>query len=119
LLRRYKLEPEQMLVIVDDLDLPLGRVRVRPNGGHGGQNGLKSIVAVAGKEFPRIRIGIGRPVVGDQPSWDPEIVARWVLSDPPPDQRRVLDEAIVQAADAALCCLDEGIEAAMNRFNRG
>lgn len=120
LLRRYKLKPEQMLLIYDDLDLPVGRVRVRAGGGTGGQKGMKSIVAAAGsQEFPRIRIGIGRPVVGDQPTWDPEHISRWVLGDPPSEQRRLLDDAVERAADAAIACLDQGVEVAMNQFNRG
>lgn len=120
LLRKYKLAAGRMLLIYDELDLPVGRVRVRENGGSGGQKGMKSILAAAGtQEFPRIRIGIGRPVVGDKPSWDPEHVADWVLSNPPAEQRRLLEAAADTAADAALCCLEEGVQAAMNRFNGG
>ncbi|HEY7294631.1 MAG TPA: aminoacyl-tRNA hydrolase [Dehalococcoidia bacterium] len=120
LLRKYKLPAGGMLLIYDELDLPLGRVRVRETGGSGGQKGMKSILAAAGtQEFPRIRIGIGRPVVGDQPSWDPEHVANWVLGNPPAEQRRLLEAAADTAADAAVCCLEEGMQAAMNRFNRG
>lgn len=120
LLRRYKLPPQQMLLIYDDLDLPVGRVRVRQSGGSGGQKGMRSIVDAAGtQEFPRIRIGIGRPVIGDEPTWDPEAIAGWVLSDPPSDQKRLLDEAVTVAADAALTCLREGVEIAMNRYNHG
>jgi len=120
LLRKYKLPAEQMLLIYDELDLPVGRVRVRESGGSGGQKGMKSILAAAGtQEFPRIRIGIGRPVVGDKPSWDPEHVADWVLGNPPAEQRRLLEAAADTAADAAICCLEEGVTAAMNRFNGG
>ncbi len=119
LLRKYKLPAGQMLLVYDELDLPVGRVRVRENGGSGGQKGMKSILAAAGtQEFPRIRIGIGRPVVGDKPSWDPEHVASWVLGNPPAEQRRLLEAAADIAADAAICCLEEGVQAAMNRFNR-
>ena len=120
LLRRYKLAPQQMVLIFDDLDLPVGRVRVRESGGTGGNKGMRSIVGAAGtQEFPRIRIGIGRPLVGDNPTWEPEAIAAWVLSDPSPDQRRLLDEAVTVAAEAAVGCLRDGVEAAMNRFNRG
>ena len=120
LLRRYYLQPEQVLLVYDDLDLPAGRVRVRENGSHGGQKGMRSIVAATGSEnFPRIRIGIGRPNVGGKPSWDPEVIAGWVLSDPAPDDRRLLDEAANRAAEAVICCLDEGVETAMNKFNHG
>jgi PTH1 family peptidyl-tRNA hydrolase len=119
LVRRYGLAPEQVLVVYDDLDLPVGRVRIRARGGHGGNNGMKSIIAALGtEEFPRVRIGIGRPLVNGEPSYDPDVVAQWVLSDPPPDERAKLDEAVARAQEAILTILDEGIEAAMNRFNR-
>jgi peptidyl-tRNA hydrolase, PTH1 family len=119
LLRRYKLPPRQMLLIYDELDLPAARVRVREKGSHGGQKGMRSIVAAAGtQDFPRIRIGIGRPLVAGEPSWDPEAVAGWVLSNPPPEQRRLLEEACAKAAEAAICCLRDGVATAMNLFNR-
>lgn len=119
LVRRYGLAPEQVLVVYDDLDLPVGRMRIRAKGGHGGNNGMKSIIAALGtQEFPRVRIGIGRPVVNGEPSYDPEVVARWVLSDPPPEERAKLDEAVARAQEAIITVLDEGLDAAMNRFNR-
>jgi PTH1 family peptidyl-tRNA hydrolase len=119
LLRRYRLEPAQMLVVYDDLDLPLARVRLRARGGHGGNRGIRSVLEAAGStEVPRVRIGIGRPVVNGQPSWEPEHVAAWVLSDPPPAEREQLDAAVQKAIDAIICILDEGIAAAMNRYNR-
>ena len=119
LLRRYRLKPAQMLVICDDLDSPVARVRLRPNGGAGGQNGMKSIIGAIGNDFPRLRIGIGRPSRGGQPSWDPEDVANWVLTDAPPSQKRLLEEAADYAAEAALAVLVDGVETAMNRFNGG
>ncbi len=119
LLRRYRLPAGRMLLIYDELDLPAGRVRVRESGGSGGQKGMKSIVAAAGTtDFPRIRIGIGRPIVGDAPSWEPEVIAGWVLGDPPPEQRKILDEAVQTASEAAIACLRDGVTAAMNQFNR-
>lgn len=118
LLRRYKITPAVMLVVCDDLDSPVGRVRVRSNGSHGGQNGLKSIVGTIGtSDFPRVRIGVGRPARGGMPSRDPEDVAGWLLADPPVAQRKLLEEAAEYAADAVLCCLQEGVTTAMNRFN--
>lgn len=118
LARRYKLAPEQVLIVYDDLDLPTGRVRLRARGSHGGNNGMKSIVAALGtQEFPRIRIGIGRPTLGGEPSWDPDVVAGWVLSDPSPADRLLLDEAVDRAQEAVLAILDDGIETAMGRFN--
>ena len=119
LLRRYKLSPREMLIVCDDLDSPVGRVRLRPDGGAGGQNGLKSIIGAIGNDFPRLRIGIGRPSRGGQPSRDPEDVSNWVLAEPPPSQKRLLEEAADYAVEAALVCLSEGVEVAMNRFNGG
>ena len=119
LARRYKLRPDQVLIVYDDLDLPVGRVRLRARGSHGGNNGLKSIVARLGsQEFPRIRIGIGRPLAAGEPTWDPEHVANHVLSDPTRAERELLDAAVERVQEAILCILDVGIETAMNTFNR-
>ncbi len=119
LARRYRLKPSQVLIVYDDLDLPVGRVRLRARGSHGGNNGMKSIVAALGTtDFPRLRIGIGRPAVGGEPSWDPEVVADWVLSDPSPADREALTAAVDRAQEAIIMALDDGVEAAMNRFNR-
>jgi peptidyl-tRNA hydrolase, PTH1 family len=119
LVRRFRVLPERLLVICDSLDLPVGTVRVRARGSHGGHNGLKSITDRLGVDaFPRIRIGIGRPLVAGEPSWDPEVIADYVLSDPPPAERRVLDDAAETVIAAVACVLEQGVEAAMNRFNR-
>ncbi|HUS83002.1 MAG TPA: aminoacyl-tRNA hydrolase [Dehalococcoidia bacterium] len=119
LVRRFRVLPERLLVICDSLDLPVGAVRVRARGSHGGHKGLKSITDRLGVDaFPRIRIGIGRPLVAGEPSWDPEAVAEYVLSDPPPSERRALDEATETVIAAVACILEQGVEAAMNRFNR-
>jgi PTH1 family peptidyl-tRNA hydrolase len=111
-------DPAHTVVVYDDLDLDVGALRVRQGGGHGGNNGMKSVVAAIGTDFIRVRIGIGRPVVGGEPSWDPEHVAAWVLSNPSPDERRILDETVKLAADAVEAVLRDGVDAAGNRFNR-
>jgi PTH1 family peptidyl-tRNA hydrolase len=119
LLRRYRLSPQHLLVVYDDLDLPLGRVRLRPRGVHGGHRGMRSIVeAIGSEDFPRIRIGIGRPEVNGEPTWEPEAVAAYVLAPMTAEERRILDEAVATAGEAILCLLAEGVEEAMNRFNR-
>jgi len=119
LLQRYHLSPQQLLVVCDDLDLPLGRVRVRASGSHGGHRGMRSIVeAIGSQDFPRIRIGIGRPQVAGEPTWEPEVVVGYVLSPMTAEERRILDEAAATAGEAILCLLSEGVETAMNRFNR-
>jgi len=120
LLQRYRLRPEEMLVICDDLELPVGRIRLRPRGSHGGHNGLRDIIStLQSEDFPRLRIGIDRPrtAAGD-PLTDPDIVALYVLREPRPEEREVLEEAVERAAEAVACLLSEGMTAARNRYNR-
>ena len=118
-LKVYGLKPEQMVVVYDDLDLPVGRVRLRPRGSHGGHNGMRSILAATGsQEFPRVRIGIGRPTVGGEPTWDPEAVAAYVLAPPGPAEREALEAAADRAAEAIEVMLREGVEPAMSHYNR-
>jgi PTH1 family peptidyl-tRNA hydrolase len=113
LVRFYKLDPAtDLLVICDDLDLPLARMRLRGRGAAGGQHGLESIIRhLSANTFARLKIGIGRPPNGRWENVD------FLLSQPRGDERIALDTAIERAADAALCWLTEGIEPAMNRFN--
>lgn len=119
LLRNFQIKPERMLVICDDLDLPVGRLRLRPGGSHGGQKGLRSIIGTIGSGgFPRLRIGIGRPVVDGEPSWEPDVVAAYVLSDPTPQEAEALQAVTAEATEAVEAVLREGLEAAMNRHNR-
>jgi PTH1 family peptidyl-tRNA hydrolase len=117
-LKVYGLKPEQMVVVYDELDLPTGRVRLRPRGSHGGHNGMRSIVsAIGSQDFPRVRIGIGRPQLNGEPTWEPEHVASWVLAPPGPSDRALLEGAADRAADAIEVMLREGMDPAMQRFN--
>jgi PTH1 family peptidyl-tRNA hydrolase len=112
LLQFYKIEPADLLVIVDEAQLETGRLRVRPEGSAGGHNGLKSIIASFGTEaFPRLRIGVGR---GDTR----RDLADHVLARFEPDERSVIDDAIGRAVDAAEVFIAEGVAPAMNKFNR-
>jgi len=106
----YKVDPADWLIVVDDVNLPLGRVRMRKMGSAGGHNGLKSVIQHLGSDFARLRIGVGR---GD-PKWD---LADHVLARFEPEERRSVEEAIGRAADAVETFVTEGIEPAMNRFN--
>lgn len=106
------------IAVYDDLDMGVGALRIRAGGGTGGHNGLKSIVEAVGKEFIRVRIGIGRPVKGGEPTWDPDAVADYVLSAPYGDERTRLEEAARLAANAIEAVILEGPDAAGNRFNR-
>jgi PTH1 family peptidyl-tRNA hydrolase len=112
LMRFYKLDRRDLLIICDDLDLPLGRMRIRARGAAGGQHGLESTIRLLGtSDFARLKIGIGRPAHGRDENVD------FLLSQPRGDERITLDAAIERAADAALAWALEGAEAAMNRFN--
>lgn len=107
------IEPDRDLVVVyDDLDLPLGRLRVRPSGGPGGHRGVASIIECLGtRDFPRLRFGIGRPPAGCD-------VVDHVLQPFSSDDERSLAARIPLAVGALEVVLAEGVEAAMNRFNR-
>jgi len=106
----YKIAPPSLLVLVDDIDLPLARLRARRAGSAGTHNGLRSVVQYIGTDFPRLRIGVGR---GD-PQWD---LADHVTSTFGADERREVEQAIASAADAVDVFLTDGIEQTMNRFN--
>ncbi len=109
LVRQFNVPLEDLVVIYDDLDLPLGKVRIRQRGSSAGHKGVESIIAALGsRDFPRIRVGIGRPD-GDEISY--------VLSDFTAEEREVVTEAIAKVADALHCILAEGIEVAMKRYN--
>lgn len=112
-LRSLDLElPERdLLVVLDDLELPLGRLRLRPQGSDGGQRGLRDVIRRLGSELvPRLRFGVGRPPAGLDP-------IDWVLQSFRPDEEQVLRRAVPRAAEAALCFLVEGAGTAMDRFN--
>ena len=118
-LKHSRTPPEKTLVIYDELDLPAGRLRLKAKGSHGGHNGLRSIAGALGStDFPRLRIGIGRPHVDGEPTWDPDVVAVWVLSDPTPQEVKTLQNAVERATKAVELILAEGVEAAMNRYNK-
>lgn len=101
-----------LLVVVDDVALPPGRIRFRPEGSPGGHNGLKSIQAALGTQsYPRLRIGVGGP----PPEAD---MADWVLSAPPEEERRLIENLFPELVEGVSTWMHEGIEAAMNRYNR-
>ena len=113
LVREYEAQPEQDLVLLyDELDLPFGSLRVRPRGRSAGHNGVESVIAALGtQEITRIRMGVGP----DHPVGDG---ARYVLSQFKKTQLAVVDEVLDQAAEAVKVILTDGVQAAMNRFNR-
>ncbi len=106
----HKIAPHDLLVVYDDLDLPLGNLRLRPKGGAGGHHGMESIIARIGtSEFPRLRVGIGRP--------NPNADVDHVLGDFAGDERTLMDETFARTSDALEVWLREGLNAAMNKFN--
>ena len=110
--RFYKIPPEKILVIFDDISLEVGRLRVRPSGSAGGHNGVKDIIARLGSsDFPRVKIGVGAK---PHPDYD---LAAWVLGRPTQAEWAKLEEVIVRALDAAECVIAEGAEKAMSRYN--
>jgi len=112
LTRFYKVPLECLLVVYDDLDLPLGSVRLRPEGGSGGHKGMRSIIEHLGtQDFPRLRIGIGRPPGRMDP-------AAYVLQDFSADERPLLEETLERAVAAVETWLRQGVEVAMDRYNR-
>lgn len=117
--KRLNIPAESLLVIYDELDLPIGRIRLRHAGSHGGNNGMKSLISAVGSpDFMRVRIGVDRPYEDGKGVRDPDKIAEWVLSQPSPDQRRLLDAAVERAADAVELAVRDGLDAAMGRFNR-
>ena len=109
----YKIPLTNMMVLSDDLDLPFGTIRIRASGGPGGQRGMASIIEQLGtQDFPRLRLGIGRPPGRMQP-------ADYVLQDFSREDLKNLSEVLDRAADAALTFVTEGLNAAMNKFNGG
>jgi PTH1 family peptidyl-tRNA hydrolase len=111
LVRFYQIPLERLLIILDDIDLPFGTLRLRAEGGSAGQGGLKSIIQQLGTEaFPRLRLGIGRP---------PGVKAagNYVLRDFRGDDLEILDVTLTTAAEAVECFLRDGIVSAMNRYN--
>ena len=108
----YKIPPERVLVLFDDISLPVGKIRVRKSGSAGGHNGIKSIIAMLHSEdFPRVKIGVGAK---PHPDYD---LADWVLSSFSKTEQPELDRALGNARDAALCVITDGCEKAAASFN--
>ena len=110
--RFYKIPADHVIVISDDVSLPLGKIRVRGSGSAGGHNGLKNIIQHLGTDaFPRIKVGVGMPEHPDHEMID------WVIGKPQGEEAKTLRAALDRAAEAALCIVDEGADRAMNKFN--
>lgn len=107
----YKIPADHVLVIYDDISLPVGKLRVRPTGSAGGHNGIKNIIAHLGtQDFPRVKIGTGAPA-------DAGEMIDWVIGVPSQAERKVLVEMFEKAIGAAECIITDGCQKAMNKFN--
>ncbi|HUX47755.1 MAG TPA: aminoacyl-tRNA hydrolase [Dehalococcoidia bacterium] len=117
LVHKHGIPLSDLLVIYDDLDLPMGKIRLRQSGSSGGHKGMNSIISALGSEdFPRIRVGIGRPQAEEQ-SISEDAIVNYVLSDFSPHEEAIIKPVIATVAEAIDCFLTQGIEAAMGKFN--
>ena len=108
----FNIPPQRIIVLFDDISLPPGRLRIRPDGSAGGHNGIKSIIAEVGSQaFPRVKIGVGAKAHPEQD------LADWVLSSFSAKEEKDLTSALERAADAALTIIDKGVPEAANRYN--
>ncbi|MCX7922231.1 MAG: aminoacyl-tRNA hydrolase [Clostridia bacterium] len=108
----YKVPMENIIIIYDDIDLPLGKIRVRPKGSAGTHNGMRSIIYhTQSDEFPRVRVGIGKPPQG----WE---LANYVLGKFSNDEKKFVHESMINAAEAVAAIVKSGAEAAMNKYNK-
>jgi len=119
LVKRYNISPEDLIIIHDDLDLPLDKIRIRQGGRSGGHKGIESTIACLGTgNFIRVRVGIGRPALMDSADMDrdSEVISH-VLSDFDTSENKIVAEVMNKVNEAILCLINEGLTAAMNRYN--
>lgn len=119
LVRKFRIDLADLTVIHDDLDLPVGKIRLRQGGGSGGHNGIASIIARLGSpDFCRIRVGIGRPLFFEGSAGDKETaIIDYVLSDFRAEEKKIMAKVIPVVGQAILCLLTEGLVTAMNEYN--
>ncbi len=115
LVRKFQINLSNLLVIHDDLDLPLSKIRISKGGGSGGHKGIESTISCLGsQDFLRIRVGIGRPATSEMSEAD---IINYVLGDFNPDEKQAIAQVIPRVSHAILCILTEGLVAAMNKYN--
>jgi len=119
LVKKFTVSPNDLIVIHDDLDLSLGKIRIRQDGSSGGHKGIDSIITELGSQnFIRIRVGIGRPVKNeDITEFSEDEIIAYVLSDFTPDEKQAITQVMPSVSEAILCILTDGPVAAMNRYN--
>ena len=117
LVKRFNINLSDLLVIHDDLDLPLGKIRIRQGGSSGGHKGINSIIyCLDSQDFFRLRVGIGRPIEDAGEVSEADIIA-YVLNDLTTEEKQVITQVVPRVSEAILCLLTEGLVAAMNKYN--
>ncbi len=118
LVKKFSINPHDLIVIHDDLDLPLGRIRIRQDSSSGGHKGVSSIISELGsRNFIRIRVGIGRPM-SDIPETSEADVVNYVLNDFTTEEKKTISQVIPEVSEAIICLLSFGKVAAMNKYNQ-
>lgn len=118
LINKFDVSLDNLIVIHDDLDLPLGKIRIRQGGSSGGHKGVGSIITELGcQDFIRIRVGVGRPLRNEAATESEGEVISYVLSDFTPDEKQAITQVIPTVSEAILCLLTEGPVVAMNKYN--
>ena len=119
LIKIFNINPDDLLVIHDDLDLPSGTIRIRRGGSSGGHKGINSIIAdLDRQDFIRIRVGIGRPTTFEDDTQNKEdVIIAYVLSDFTPEEKQVITKLIPRVSEAIYCLLTDGLTATMNKYN--
>jgi len=117
LVKRFNIDLGDLLVIHDDLDLPLGKIRIRRGGSAGGHKGIDSIISyLESQDFLRLKVGIGRPAASSAEISETDIIA-YVLNDFTPEEKEVVIQVVPRVSEAILCLLTEGLTTAMNKYN--
>ncbi len=119
LVRKFKISLDDLIVIHDDLDLSLGKLRLRQGGGSGGHKGIESIISCLGsQDFLRLRVGIGRPMATENSSESSDVdIIAYVLSDFSAQEKQTITTVIPRISEVIYCLLTEGLTAAMNKYN--
>lgn len=119
LVKKYNNSLDDLLVVYDDLDLPMGKIRLRPGGSSAGHKGVESIITVLGsQDFPRLRVGIGRPISTEGLPEDTNAdVVTFLLSELPLEVKKAINQVLPSVSEAIHCFLTEGLMAAMNKYN--